>query len=62
MVGWSCHPCADSIVAYLHGASLDDVPDRSAVHTAATFALGMARIIGQPDIIASVTELRRPED
>jgi hypothetical protein len=61
MIRWACRPCAEQIVAYLHGADLDQV-DRKVVIAAAKLSAGMARTIGMPSITATVTELRPHDD
>jgi hypothetical protein len=61
MVGAACRPCAESIVAYLHGARLDNV-NRKTVITAAKLSVGMAKTLGQYDEPATVTELRPQDD
>lgn len=55
MVGSSCQPCGEAILAALHGTPWDQTGQPRVVLAAAKLSVFMARTLGQHD--ATVTEL-----
>lgn len=56
MVGTSCRPCGESILAALHGMPWTGIPLPAVVRQAAALSVFMAKVLGDHE--ASVTELR----